>query len=47
MEQMLQDKAERYMLAQKEWLDNIEQLKSKYEAEKEQLNNEMYNCITI
>lgn len=37
---MLQDKAERYMLAQKEWLDNIEQLKSKYEAEKEQLNNE-------
>ena len=40
MEQMLQDKAERYMLAQKEWLDNIEQLKSKYEAEKEQLNNE-------
>lgn len=40
MEQMLQDKAERYMLAQKEWLDNIEKLKSKYEAEKEQLNNE-------
>ena len=37
---MLQDKAERYMLAQKEWLDNIEKLKSKYEAEKEQLNNE-------
>lgn len=37
---MLQDKAERYMLAQKEWLDNIEQLKSKYETEKEQLNNE-------
>lgn len=28
------------MLAQKEWLDNIEQLKSKYETEKEQLNNE-------
>ena len=40
MEQMLQDKAERHMLAQKEWLDNIEKLKSKYEAEKEQLNNE-------
>lgn len=40
MEQMLQDKAERYMLAQKEWLDNIEKLKSKYEVEKEQLNNE-------
>lgn len=36
----MQDKAERYMLAQKEWLDNIEKLKSKYEAEKEQLNNE-------
>ena len=40
IEQMLQYKAERYMLAQKEWLDNIEKLKSKYEAEKEQLNNE-------
>lgn len=40
MEQMLQDKAEKYMLAQKEWIDNIEKLKSKYETEKEQLNNE-------
>lgn len=43
---MLSEKAESYVRAQKEWIENIDRLRSKYENEKEQLTNDLHEHLT-
>lgn len=45
-ELMLNEKAEAYVRAQKEWIENIDRLRSKYEDEKEQLTNDLHEHLT-
>lgn len=45
-ELMLNEKAEAYVRTQKEWIENIDRLRSKYENEKEQLTNDLHEHLT-